>query len=130
MSFGGTSPFFYKEDYTPPVASYAARSEGGKGSCELTPSFFAEFLKPPSLARLGTLIPTHQCRFAVRLALILAANLFSQTEKVQIPSPFAPPFTRSYGQYKPILFNSYSIAVIVALCATKSEEGRFVLLLS
>ena len=57
-------------------------SSPGRTSCELTSSYFAEFLKLSSLARLGTLIPAHQCRFAVRLASNLTTNLFSQADVI------------------------------------------------
>ena len=39
-------------------------------------SQIAEFLKDGYLVRLGTLIPVHQCRFAVRTPLTLATKIF------------------------------------------------------
>ena len=51
---------------------------------KVTPSFFAEFLKPLFPIRLGILAPAHLCRFAVRKEKALSANLFLEAEKSQI----------------------------------------------
>ena len=47
---------------------------------------FAEFLNDGSLVHLGTLVPTHLCWFAVRIAYVIALEAFLGTSDSRIAS--------------------------------------------